>query len=171
MNTGGDGPPGDTADARRAGDTDASASAGDTRLGTILVAGVDLFAALRRLAAGLFELVAAEARILRASVGVVVLGGVALVAFAVSLWICVVALIGWALTLATGSVGIALALLVALHLVLLGGAWFAIRYVVRRASFPESRAEFRAAGQALRGDLDRFQRASAGAKPTREPTP
>ncbi|TAN02290.1 MAG: hypothetical protein EPN40_01440, partial [Rhodanobacteraceae bacterium] len=59
--------------------------------GAVLTAGAGLFGALRRVATALAALLAAEARVLRASVAVVFLASVALVAFSVSLWACVVA--------------------------------------------------------------------------------
>ena len=138
-------------------------------LGNVLAAGVGLFDALRRMATALAALLAAEARVLRASVAMVFLGSVALVAFSVSLWACVVALIGWALTMATHSIGVALVILVVLHLVLVVAIWFAIKRAIHHASFPATRTELRALGDELRGHVERFQHAS---QPTdREPSP
>ncbi|MBS0381647.1 MAG: hypothetical protein JSR56_04360, partial [Proteobacteria bacterium] len=108
-------------------DTETERAATEARFGAVLEAGAGLFAALRRVAISLAALLVAEAQVLRASIALVFLASVALVAFAVSLWACVVALIGWALTLATHSIGIALAVLVVLHLVLVVAIWFAIR--------------------------------------------
>lgn len=133
----------------------------DAQFGAVIAAGASLFAALRRLAVALAALLAAEARVLKASVGLVFLASVALVAFAVSLWACVVALIGWGLAVATGSVGIALAILVVLHLILVIALWFAIKRAIHHASFPQVRNEFAAVRQSLRHDLARFQQASA----------
>ena len=75
---------------------DAGESAAQTApaFGQVFAAGAGLFDALRRVATALAALLAAEARVLRASVAMVFLGSVALVAFAVSLWACVVALLG-----------------------------------------------------------------------------
>lgn len=126
----------------------------------VLAAGAELLQALRRVATALLALLASEARVLRASVALVFLGSVALVAFSVSLWACAVALIGWGLVLATGSVGIALALLVLLHLMLVVAIWFAIKRVIHHASFPATRTELRALGGELRTHVERFQHAS-----------
>lgn len=128
--------------------------------GAVFAAGAGLFGALRRVATALAALLAAEARVLRASIAVVFLASVALVAFSVSLWACVVALLGWALAVATGSVGIALVVLVVLHLILVAGLWFAIKRAIRQASFPATRTELRTLGGELRGHVERFQHAS-----------
>ena len=127
----------------------------------VFTAGADLVQALRRVVTALAALLASEVRVLRASVAVVFLGSVALVAFSVSLWACAVALIGWAFVKATGSVGIALGLLVVLHVILVTGLWFAIRRAIHHASFPATRTELRALGNELRGHVERFQHASA----------
>lgn len=127
----------------------------------VLAAGAELLQALRRVATALLALLASEARVLRASVAMVFLGSVALVAFSVSLWACAVALIGWGLVLATGSIGIALALLVLLHLMLVVAIWLAIKRAIRQAGFPGTRTELRALGGELRAHVERFQRASA----------
>lgn len=137
--------------------------------GAVLTAGADLVQALRRVATALTALIASELRVLRASVAVVFLGSVALVAFSVSLWACVVALIGWAFMKATGSVGIALGLLVVLHLILVTVIWTAIKRAIRHASFPATRVELHALGNELRGHVERFQHASTPQE--REKTP
>lgn len=129
--------------------------------GAVFTTGADLIQALRRVATALAALIASELRVLRASVAVVFLGSVALVAFSVSLWACAVALIGWAFVKATGSVGIALGLLVVMHLVLVTVLWLAIKRAIHHASFPATRAELRALGNELRGHVERFQHASA----------
>ncbi|MGH8233383.1 MAG: hypothetical protein ACREPU_04215 [Rhodanobacteraceae bacterium] len=147
----------------------AAGSAADAQFGAVLAAGARLFAASRRLVVALAALLAAEARVLKASIALVFLASVALVAFAVSLWACVVALIGWGLTVATGSVGIALAILVVLHLILVIALWFAIKRAIHHAGFPRARAEFAALRRGLRRDVARFQRASAPSTPERDP--
>lgn len=129
-------------------------------LDATFAAGVGLFNALRRVATALVALLVAEARVARASVALVVLGTVALVAFAVSLWACVVALVGWTLFVATGSIGIALAILVALHLILCVAIWWLLKRLVQHASFPGTRSELRALGAELRGHVEGFQRAA-----------
>lgn len=137
--------------------------------GAVFGAGADLLQALRRVATALAALLASEVRVLRASVAVVFLGSVALVAFSVSLWACAVALIGWAFVMATGSVGIALGLLVVLHLILVTGLWLGIRRAIRQASFPATRHELRALGDELRGHVARFQHASAAQQQEKAP--
>ena len=137
--------------------------------GAAFNAGADLVQALRRVATALAALLASEARVLRASVAMVFLGSVALVAFSVSLWACAVALIGWAFVKATGSVGIALGLLVVMHLILVVVIWLAIKRAIHHASFPATRTELRALGTELRGHVERFQHASSAQH--REKTP
>lgn len=144
--------------------------AADARISAVLDAGAGLFASLRRVAGAMVALLAAEAQVLRASVALVFLASIALVAFSVSLWACVVALIGWALTVVTHSVGISLAILVALHLILVVVIWFAIKRAIHHASFPQSRAELSALRRTLRRDVARFQHASA-APQQQEPAP
>lgn len=133
------------------------AAAAEARAGAVLDAGIRLFAALRRVVTAELALLAAEARVLRESVALVFLAGVALVALSVALWVCVVALIGWGIAVATHSVGIALGVLVVLHLVLVAAVWLVMKQAVRRAGFPQARAELAALGRTLRHDLDRFQ--------------
>lgn len=154
--------------AEHAADRTESAEAGPA-FRTVFSAGADMVQALRRVATALAALLASEVRVLRASVAVVFLGSVALVAFSVSLWACAVALIGWAFMKATGSVGIALGLLVVLHLILVTVLWLAIKRAIRHASFPATRTELRALGNELRGHVARFQHASAAQD--REKTP
>ncbi|HEU0277145.1 MAG TPA: hypothetical protein VFQ95_04935 [Rhodanobacteraceae bacterium] len=125
----------------------------------VLAALLELGAALRRVATTTLALCAAEARVLRASAVLLFVGSVALVAVAVSLWACVVALIGWALVIATGSIGAALGILVALHVLLVAALWFALRYAWRQATFPAARAELRVLGDEIRGHVRRFQHA------------
>lgn len=141
-------------------DADTERPTADAQSGAVLAAGVRLLMALRRLGISLAVLLVAEARVFKASIAMVFIASVALVAFAVSLWFCVVALVGWGLTLATGSIGIALAILVVLHLILVGGLWLLIKRAIHHASFPRVRGEFAASGRSLRRDLARFQQAS-----------
>jgi uncharacterized membrane protein YqjE len=156
------------------GERAASADAGterpaaDAQSGAVLAAGVRLLTALRRLGVSLAALLVAEARVFKASIGVVFLASIALVAFAVSLWFCVVALIGWGLTLATGSVGIALVILVVLHLVLVVALWLLIKRAIHHASFPRVRSEFDAMRHSLQRDVARFQQASTPPPPEDE---
>lgn len=147
-----------------AADSSEGARATEPPFGPVLAAGAGLFGALRRVATALSALLAAEARVLRASVAVVFLASVALVAFSVSLWACVVALIGWALAVATGSIGLALVILVVLHLILVVGLWFTIKHAIRQASFPATRTQLRALGGELRDHVEHFQHASGPAE-------
>lgn len=134
---------------------------------SLLLAAERLFAAARQLVASMAALFAAEARLFKARLMLVFLAGIALVAFAVSLWACAVALIGWALRLATGSGGVALGLLVALHLVLIAASWLAIKRGIHAASLPETRAELAALGRGWRRTAAGFPVQTA-ARPGRE---
>lgn len=149
---------------------DAGRSAAEASAGAVLAAGVGLFASFKRTAAALLALFAAEAQVFGASVGLIFLASVALVAFAVALWVCVVALIGWALAVATHSVGIALAILVGLHLLLVAGIWVAIRRAILQITFPRTRAELSELRSSLGHDVGRFRHASA-APPGRDSAP
>src|SRR5690348_4682349 len=142
-------------------ESDAARVAADASAGAVLAAGIGLAASLKRTAAALLALLKAEAHVFGASVGLIFLASVALVAFAVALWVCVIALIGWALAVVTHSVGIALAILVGMHLLLVVGIWMAIRRAILQATFPRTRAEFAALQHGLRRDFARFQRASS----------
>ncbi|TAN02907.1 MAG: hypothetical protein EPN36_14885 [Rhodanobacteraceae bacterium] len=159
----------DRAEATAGDHGDAAREQATPAFGEVFSAGAGLLAALRRVTTALAALLIAETRVLRASVAMVFLGSIALVAFSVSLWACVVALIGWALVVATGSVGIALLILVVLHLLLVVGIWFAIKRAIHHASFPALRAELHALGGELRGQVERFQRATP--PPDREAPP
>lgn len=123
-------------------------------------AGTDLFGALKRVATSLAALMLAETHVLRSSVALVFLGSVALVAFAVSLWACVVALIAWALIVATHSPAIALGVLIVLHLILVAAIWFVIKRAICQASFPETRSNLRQLGSEWREHAMRFQHAA-----------
>lgn len=138
----------------------AARPAADAPAGAVLAAGIDLFASLKRTIAALLALMSAEVQVFGASVGLIFLSSVALVAFAVALWVCVVALIGWALAVATHSIGIALAILVGIHLLLVAGIWIAIRRTIRQITFPRTRAELSVLRRTLRRDVARFQHAS-----------
>jgi hypothetical protein len=144
-------------------------AAAEASTGAVLSAGAALFTSLQRTAAALLALLTAEAQVFGASIGLIFLSSVALVAFAVALWVCVVALIGWALAVVTHSIGIALAILVGMHLLLVVGIWMAIRRALLQATFPRTRAEFAALQHGLRRDFARFQRASP--HPDRDPVP
>lgn len=158
----------DTEERPASAEADAAASAAQASAGAVLAAGATLFASLQRTAAALVALLTAEAQVFGASIGLIFLSSVALVAFAVGLWVCVVALIGWALAVATHSLGIALAILVGLHMLLVAGIWIAIRRAILQATFPRTRAEFSTLRHALRRDFARFQHASAP-PPERDP--
>lgn len=134
----------------------ASDDRSDAQFRTLLAAGAALVAALRHLLTALRTLAVAEVRVVVAVVPLFFIGAIALVALSVSLWVCVVALVGWALTLATHSAGIALGVLVVGHVILILGVWFAIKYSLRQATFPRARAELRRLGHSLRGDISRF---------------
>lgn len=121
-----------------------------------LAAVMALASALRQLFLALRNLAVAEARVMRAGIPLFFMAAVALVAFSVSLWVCLVALIGWALMRGTHSLGLALGLLVVLHAILVFGVWSAIKYSIRQATFPQARAELRMLGRTALHDLGRI---------------
>lgn len=112
--------------------------------------------ALRRFFAEFSALLGAEARVLRTGVPLFFIATIALVAFSVSLWACLVALIGWLLLHATHSAGLALLLLVVGHALLVTAIWFAIKRGVHQATFPQARAEWRALRHQMTDDLKGF---------------
>jgi uncharacterized protein YjeT (DUF2065 family) len=108
----------------------------------------------------------------RAGIPLFFIAAVALVAFSVALWVCLVALIGWALMTATHSLGLALGLLVVIHAILVFGVWSVIKYAIRQATFPQARAELRMLGRTALHDLGRFagtREAVRGAPPQAAP--
>lgn len=151
---------------------EASAQAGATAApaDSVLAASVDLVKSLRRSGAALLALLAAEARVLKSSVAVVIIGAVALVVFSVALWACAEILLGWALTRMTGSLGITLGILLLLHLALVLGTWFGLKRTIHHASFPGTRAEAGALRRSLQRDLAKFQQAPAPPQ-EEEPSP
>lgn len=139
----------------------------DVPVGALLTAGLRLATATRKSASALLALMHAEAHLLRTSTTLVLLGGIALIAFAVSLWACLVALAGWTLTLALHSLGGALAVLVGVHLLLVVATALFIRRVLRQATFPHSREELSALRRSLGHELAQFRQATTPA--TTEP--
>lgn len=147
-------------------DRAAEAAAEDVRLGespplteqlhALYAAGSGLLLALRRFFVTLADLLRAEGRVLWTGIPLLFIGFVALIALAVSLWGCAVALIGWALMVATNSLGLALGLLVCGHVVLILGLWFMLKRGVYQASFPHARAELHAMRTQFVADIDRF---------------
>src|SRR6185437_12687148 len=137
--------------ARAAADEAAAEAAEDVRLGespplreqlhALYAAGAGLVSALQRFFVTLKDLLRAEGRVLWSGIPLLFIGFVALIALAVSLWGCTVALIGWALMVATHSLGLALGLLVVGHVAMVLGVWFALQRGVHQASFPQARAE------------------------------
>jgi len=115
-----------------------------------------LATAFRQLFLALRNLAIAEARVMRAGIPLFFMAAVALVAFSVSLWVCLVALIGWALMRGTNSLGLALGLLVVIHAILVFGVWSLIKYSIRQATFPQARAELRMLGRTALHDLGRI---------------
>lgn len=139
----------------------------DAQVRMMLAAGRALVAASRHLLGAFRALAAAEAQLLWAAIPLFFIGAVAMVAFAVSLWVCLVALVGWALMLATHSAGIALGLLIVGHAILIVGVWFVIKYSVRQATFPRGRAELRRLGREMLRDISRFTDATPATDPAR----
>jgi len=137
------------------------------QLESLYAAGASLAIALKRFFGALGRLLAAEGAVVRHGLPLLFLGTIALIALAVSLWACTVALIGWALAVATHSAGIALGILVFGHAALVAGLWIAIQRGMRQASFPHARAELRALRRQLARDFDEF----AQHAPTRTDSP
>ena len=133
----------------RSGSTDRPPTGAAAGGPSLFAAGERLFGATRHLVLAVASLAAAEARLAKGHLGVMFLASVGLIAFAVSLWASLVALIGWAFWVATGSTGIALGLLVVLHLILIAGCWLALKRGVRDASFPKTRGELVVLGRSL----------------------
>ena len=146
--------------ARADGEGDAARDDRPLPWGEVLAAGVGLVAALKRTAIALAALLVAEARVARASIALAFLGGVALIACAVSLWVCGVVLAGWGLWLATHSFGAVLGILVLLHLLLVVALWLLLKRVLRQAALPGLRNELRAVGGELRQHVGRLHRAT-----------
>lgn len=138
---------------------------------SLLATGERLYGAARHLAFAVVTLAAAEARLAQGRIGVVFLSGVGLIAFAVSLWASAVALIGWAFRVATGSTGIALGLLVVLHLILIAGIWLALKRGVRQASFPKTRGELATLGRGLWRSATASRASAAASVNRKEPAP
>jgi membrane-bound ClpP family serine protease len=126
------------------------------QLHALYAAGSGLILALRRFFVTLKDLLRAEGRVLWTGIPLLFIGFVSLIALAVSLWGCAVALIGWALMVATSSLGLALGLLVAGHIVLILGLWFLLKRGVYHVSFPQARAELHAMRAQFTQDIDRF---------------
>ncbi|MBS0432308.1 MAG: hypothetical protein JSS21_07865 [Proteobacteria bacterium] len=160
-----------TAQDARAADSAAEPKAASAplleQLESLYAAAGTLGISLKRFFGALAQLLLAESRIVRHGVPLFFIGTIALIALAVSLWTCTVALIGWALAMATHSVGIALALLVLGHIALIVGLWFALKRGVRHASFPQSRAELRALGHQLSREFDHASARPASSTETR----
>jgi uncharacterized membrane protein YqjE len=150
----------------------ASAAGAEPQSPSTLAAFMALATALGQLVAALRKLAAAEARVVRAGIPLFFIAAVALVAFSVALWVCLVALIGWALMTATHSLGLALGLLVVIHAILVFGVWSVIKYAIRQATFPQARAELRMLGRTALHDLGRIagtREAVRGAPPQAAP--
>jgi hypothetical protein len=153
-------------EAQAEADRAAAAATEDVRLGerpplsgqlhALYAAGSGLLLALQRFFVTLKDLLRAEGRVLWTGIPLLFIGFVALIALAVSLWGCTVALIGWALMVATNSLGLALGLLVCGHVVLIAGVWFMLKRGVYQVSFPHARAELRAMRVQFTDELDRF---------------
>lgn len=152
-------------DAERAGAGTLDADHEDA-VASALNAGVALVAAMRQLVKALRELAVAESRLFLAGIPLLFIAVVALTAISVSLWACVVALIGWALVQATHSVGVALGLLVVMHAMLAMGAWLCIKHASRQLTFPRVRGELRNLRQMWRRDVARTPGASAAPQET-----
>lgn len=136
---------------------------------TLYAAACTLGISLKRFFGALGQLLLAESRVARHGVPLLFIGTIALIALAVSLWTCSVALIGWVLAKATHSVGIALGILVLGHIALIVGLWLVLKRGVRQASFPQSRAELRALGRQLAQEFGNATEPAAASTETPPP--
>lgn len=102
-----------------------------------------LLDAVREFAVTLLGLARSELRLARVSWPLVMALLVMLVGLSLSLWISLIALIGWALYVATGSIGWALAALVGVHLLLLVATRLTLKRTARNMTLPATRAEVR----------------------------
>lgn len=134
----------------------------DPQFAAALKAGIGPVVALWHLLAALRKLAAAEGRMLVAGIPLLLGAATALIAFAVTLWLCLVALIGWALLQGTHSLGLALGLLVVINVILAGCAGTAVLFALNQATFPRARAELRSIGRSLVRDLRAVNRAAPG---------
>jgi hypothetical protein len=121
--------------------------------------------AAARLVSAFSKLVAAEGRVLVAALPFALISVIALIAVSVSLWVCLVALVGWLFMQVTQSLGIALGLLVVIHIALVVGVWASIKYALRQATFPHARGEVIGLIGSLYQELDRTKRGSAERDP------
>ncbi len=112
-----------------------------------------LLGAARDFVTALLGLARSELHLARVSWPLVFALVVLLVGLSLSLWISLIACIGWSLYVATGSVGWALTALVGVHLVLLVIARFTLRRTARNMTLPATRAE-------VRGLMERARRRS-----------
>jgi hypothetical protein len=110
-------------------------------LPAVWAAARDFARAARGFAGALAGLARSELHLARASWPWVFALLVLLVGLALSLWISLIALAGWSLYVATGSVGWALVALVGLHIVLLVAARLILRTTARNMTLPATRAE------------------------------
>jgi hypothetical protein len=141
--------------------TEAAASSGEPAfdaMATPIAAALKLFSAF-------VKLVVAEGRVLVAALPFALISVIALIAVSVSLWVCMVALVGWLLMQATQSLGIALGLLVVIHIALVAGVWASIKYALRQATFPHARGEVLGLIGSLCQELDRAKRGAAERDP------
>ena len=102
-----------------------------------------LLDAVREFAVSLYWLARSELRLARVSWPLVFTLLVVLVGLGLSLWISLIALLGWGLYVATGAVGWALVALVGLHLGLLVAARIMLRHTARNMTLTATRAEVR----------------------------
>lgn len=98
---------------------------------------------VRGFVAALLGLVRSELHLARVSWPLVFALLVLLVGLSLSLWVSLIALVGWMLFVATDSVGWALATLVGVHLALIVSARIMLQRTARKMTLPATRAEVR----------------------------
>jgi hypothetical protein len=140
-------------------------NASDGQFTSAVRAAIVLAMAAGRLLRALGKLASAEWQVLRLGIPLLVVAVAALGLFAISLWACLMALVVWLLLVATGSLGLALGLLVVIQACLAVFVAIVIKLWIRQLLLPSARAELRQLGRTLLRDAKRASgRASASGR-------
>ncbi|HET6631396.1 MAG TPA: hypothetical protein VFG73_01650 [Rhodanobacteraceae bacterium] len=120
----------------------------------------ELWSAVEGVFHALFGLAGSEWKLAKAALPWVVVLGVLLGALALTLWLTLVALLGWGLYVGIGSLGWTLAAVVGVHLVVMGLAALVLRRTARMLTMPATRTELHdLAGRARHAGSSRYARA------------